>query len=47
MDVRGLSRGTELHDMLKAEVMLRRLKQDVLSQVGGCWAGEQRAWEEA
>jgi hypothetical protein len=33
-DVSGLSRGPELHDMLKAEVMLRRLKRDVLSQVG-------------
>ncbi len=33
-DVSGLSRGAELHDMLKAEVMLRRLKRDVLSQVG-------------
>lgn len=32
-DVSGLSRGAELHDMLKAEVMLRRLKRDVLSQV--------------
>lgn len=32
-DVGGLSRGGELHDMLKAEVMLRRLKQDVLSQL--------------
>lgn len=42
MDVSGLSRGAELHDMLKAEVMLRRLKKDVLSQVrgwGGRWAG--------
>ncbi|KAL4428086.1 hypothetical protein ABPG75_002175 [Micractinium tetrahymenae] len=33
MDVSGLSRGAELHDMLKAEVMLRRLKKDVLSQL--------------
>lgn len=33
-DVSGLSRGAELHDMLKAEIMLRRLKRDVLSQVG-------------
>ena len=33
-DVSGLSRGPELHDLLKAEVMLRRLKRDVLSQVG-------------
>ena len=32
-DVSGLSRGAELHAMLKAEVMLRRLKKDVLSQV--------------
>lgn len=37
MDVSGLSRGAELHDMLKAEVMLRRLKKDVLSQVGRAW----------
>ncbi|PRW44334.1 DNA annealing helicase and endonuclease ZRANB3 [Chlorella sorokiniana] len=32
-DVSGLSRGAELHDMLKAEIMLRRLKRDVLSQL--------------
>lgn len=32
-DVSGLSRGAELHDLLKAEVMLRRLKRNVLSQV--------------
>lgn len=37
-DVGGLSRGGELHDMLKAEVMLRRLKQDVLSQASGMGA---------
>ena len=36
-DMGGLSRGAELHDLLKAEVMLRRLKRDVLSQV--------RAWQ--
>ncbi|PSC75396.1 DNA annealing helicase and endonuclease ZRANB3 [Micractinium conductrix] len=32
-DVSGLSRGAELHDLLKAEVMLRRLKRNVLSQL--------------
>lgn len=32
-DVSGLSRSAELHDLLKAEVMLRRLKRDVMSQV--------------
>lgn len=32
-DVGGLTRGSELHDLLKAEAMLRRLKRDVLSQV--------------
>ena len=36
-DVSGLSRGAELHDLLKAEVMLRRLKRDVLSQVGSAF----------
>jgi hypothetical protein len=42
--VGGLSRGPELHDLLRAEVMVRRLKRDVLSQVGvggggaGNWA---------
>jgi hypothetical protein len=34
-DVSGLSRGAELHELLREEVMLRRLKRDVLSQVGG------------
>lgn len=33
-DVSGLARAAELHELLKAEVMLRRLKKDVLSQVG-------------
>lgn len=54
-DVSGLSRGAELHDMLKAEIMLRRLKRDVLSQVGASsvgWVGAivgriETGWEAA